>query len=135
MSASAVALTGFAAWTLLLVLCIGMLRASLVFTGRRAPNKFDPGGADVSDFARRLCRAHANCYENLPIFGALIAVALSTGQQALTDDLAMIVLYLRIGQSLVHVASTSNPAVNLRFLLFLGQWGVMVVMAARLLLA
>ena len=49
--------------------------------------------------------------------------------------LAMIVLYLRIGQSLVHVASSGNPAVNLRFLLFLGQWGVMVVMATRLLLA
>jgi len=135
MSASAIALTGFAAWTLLLVLCIGSFRASLVVTRRRAPNQFDPGGADISEFSRRLCRAHANCYENLPIFGALIAVALATGRQSLTDDLALIVLYLRIGQSLVHLASGSNPAVNLRFLLYLGQWGVMVVMAARLLLA
>ena len=135
MNASAIALTGFAAWTLLLVLCIGLFRVSLVATRRRAPNQFDPGGADISDFSRRLCRAHANCYENLPVFGALIAVALATGRHSLTDDLALIVLYLRIGQSLVHLASGSNPAVNLRFLLYLGQWGVMVVMATRLLLA
>jgi uncharacterized MAPEG superfamily protein len=135
MSTSAVALVGFAAWTLLLVLCIGVFRLGLVATGRRAPNQFDPGGADVSDFSRRLCRAHANCYENLPIFGALIAVALATGRQSLTDDLALIVLYLRMGQSLVHMASGGNPAVNLRFLLYLGQWGLMAVMAARLLLA
>lgn len=135
MSTSAVALVGFAAWTLLLVLCIGLFRLGLVATGRRAPNQFDPGGADISDFSRRLCRAHANCFENLPIFGALIAVALATGRQSLTDDLALIVLYLRMGQSLVHMASGGNPAVNLRFLLYLGQWGLMAVMAARLLLA
>jgi uncharacterized MAPEG superfamily protein len=135
MSTSAVALVGFAAWTMLLVLCIGVFRLGLVATGRRAPNQFDPGGADISDFSRRLCRAHANCFENLPIFGALIAVALATGRQSLTDDLALIVLYLRIGQSLVHMASGGNPAVNLRFLLYLGQWGLMAVMAARLLLA
>ena len=52
-----------------------------------------------------------------------------------SDDLALIVLYLRMGQSLVHMASGGNPAVNLRFLLYLGQWGLMAVMAARLLLA
>ena len=75
MSPSALALTGFAAWTLFLVLMIGLYRAGLVLTGRRAPNQFDPGGADVGEFSRRLCRAHANCYENLPIFGALDALA------------------------------------------------------------
>jgi len=134
MSASAVALVGFAAWTLLLVLGIGLLRLVTVLKGQRAPNQFDPGGADVSEFSRRLCRAHANCYENLPIFAALVTVALITGKQQLIEPLAMFVLYLRVAQSLVHVASGSNLAVNLRFLLFLGQWGLMVVMAARLLL-
>jgi len=135
MSASAIALTGFAAWTLLLVLGIGVLRLTLVLSGNRAPNQFDPGGADVSDFSRRLCRAHANCYENLPIFGALVAVGLITGKQQLIEPLAIFVLYLRVAQSVVHVASGSNLAVNLRFLLYLGQWVLMAVMAARLLLA
>ena len=79
MSPSATALVGFAAWTLTLVLVIGLMRCFAVLAGKRAPNQFDPGGADLSDFSRRVCRAHANCYENLPIFGALITVALVTG--------------------------------------------------------
>jgi len=133
MSPSATALAGFAAWTLLLVLMIGMYRASLVLTGKRAPNQFDPGGADVGEFSRRLCRAHANCYENLPIFGALIAVALLTGRPEATDGLALWFLGARIGQSIVHLASTSNVAVNLRFALYLSQWLIMAVMAVRLL--
>ena len=133
MSPSATALVGFAAWTLVLVSMIGLLRASAVFAGKRAPNQFDPGGADLSEFSRRLCRAHANCYENLPIFGALIAVALITGRHVATDGLAMWFLAARIGQSLVHLVSTSNPAVNVRFALFLAQWFMMAAMAFRLL--
>jgi uncharacterized MAPEG superfamily protein len=132
MSTSALALTGFAAWTLFLVLMIGLYRAGLVLTGTRAPNQFDPGGADVGEFSRRLCRAHANCYENLPIFGGLIAVALATGQQHLTDDLALWFLAARIGQSIVHLVSTSNGAVNVRFVLYLTQWLIMALMAIRL---
>ena len=135
MSASATALAGFAAWTLFLVLLIGLYRASLVITGKRAANQFDPGGADVGDFSRRLCRAHANCYENLPIFGALIAVALVTGQTAATDGLAMWFLGARIGQSVVHLISTSVMAVNARFALYLVQWFIMAAMAFRLLTA
>ncbi|KPK51710.1 MAG: MAPEG family protein [Gammaproteobacteria bacterium] len=135
MSPSALALTGFAAWTLFLVLMIGLYRAGLVLTGRRAPNQFDPGGADVGEFSRRLCRAHANCYENLPIFGGLIAVALATGQQHLTDGLALWFLAARIGQSIVHLVSTSNGAVNVRFALYLSQWLIMGLMAVRLLTA
>jgi len=133
MSPSATALVGFAAWTLFLVLMIGLYRASLVLTGKRASNQFDPGGADVGEFSRRLCRAHANCYENLPVFGGLIAVALVTGQQHATDGLALWFLGARIGQSIVHLASTSRMAVNVRFALYLVQWMIMALMAFRLL--
>jgi uncharacterized MAPEG superfamily protein len=135
MSPSATALVGFAAWTLILVLVIGLMRSFAVLAGKRAPNQFDPGGADLSDFSRRLCRAHANCCENLPIFGALIAVALITGRQEATDGLAMWFLAARIGQSAVHLVSTSNPAVNVRFAFYLAQWFMMAIMALRLLTA
>jgi len=135
MSPSATALAGFAAWTLFLVLLIGLYRASLVISGKRASNQFDPGGADVGEFSRRLCRAHANCYENLPIFGGLIAVALATGQSQATDGLAMWFLGARIGQSVVHLLSTSIMAVNTRFALYLVQWFIMAAMAFRLLTA
>lgn len=135
MSPSATALAGFAAWTLFLVLLIGLYRASLVISGKRASNQFDPGGADVGEFSRRLCRAHANCYENLPIFGGLIAIALATGQSQATDGLAMWFLGARIGQSVVHLLSTSIMAVNARFALYLVQWFIMAAMAFRLLTA
>jgi uncharacterized MAPEG superfamily protein len=135
MSPSATALAGFAAWTLTLALMIGLYRSYFVLTGKRASNQFDPGGADVSEFSRRLCRAHANCYENLPIFGALIAVALITGKSALTDGLAMWFLAARIAQSVVHLLSTSTAAVNARFAFYLAQWMMMAVMAVRLLTA
>lgn len=133
MNPSATALVGFAAWTLILVLMIGLMRAFAVVTGKRAPNQFDPGGSDFGEFSGRVCRAHANCYENLPIFGALIAVALITGRQGATDGLAMWFLAARIGQSLVHLISTSNLAVNIRFAFYLAQWFMMAVMAVRLL--
>lgn len=134
MNPSALALTGFAAWTLLLVVGVGLYRAYFVFSGQRAPNQFDPSGAGLTPFALRLSRAHANCYENLPIFGALIVVALVTGRQGLTDPLALWFLYLRLGQSVVHLASTNNMAVNLRFALYLGQVVIMAVMAWRLIM-
>ncbi len=45
MSPSAVALLGFAAWTLLLILTIVSIRSYLVLTGQRKSAAFDPGGA------------------------------------------------------------------------------------------
>ena len=50
-------LLGFIAWTLLLVLGIGLLRSWLTVTGKRAANEFSTSGADVSPFSARLCRA------------------------------------------------------------------------------
>jgi uncharacterized MAPEG superfamily protein len=133
MSPAAVALIAFACWTLLLVLGIGLLRTAVFLGGGRPSLRFDPGGGDVSPFSERLARAHANCYENLPIFGALVAVGLATGQAAAIDSLAMWVLYARIGQSLVHLASVSPIAIQLRFALYLAQWFLMLTMAWRLL--
>ena len=43
------------------------------------------------------------------------------GRLAVTDPLAMWVLYARIGQSLTHIVSTSIPAVQLRATLFFAQ--------------
>jgi hypothetical protein len=53
----------------------------------------------------------------------------------LTDGLALWFLAARIGQSAVHLLSTSPAAVNARFAFYLVQWMVMAVMAVRLLTA
>jgi uncharacterized MAPEG superfamily protein len=126
MTPSALALVGFVAWTLLLAIWIVSQRSMLVLTGKRAANEFDPSGRDVSQFGARLCRAHANCYENLPMFAALILLAMVTGNGAITDPLARWALVARVGQSTVHLISTSEIAVMIRVALFSTQVGIMV---------
>ena len=124
MSPSALALIGYAGWTLLLAATILTYRTVLVFGRRRAANDFQPFGSDVSDFSGRLCRAHANCYENLPIFAAIILVALVTDNAGITDSLARWVLVARVAQSTVHLISRSEMAVTLRVTIYTVQLGI-----------
>ena len=116
MNPSLAALLIYAAWTLLLVTAIATMRVGLSMSGQRRPNDFLPSGDDVSPFSGRLCRAHANCYENLPTFAALVAVALWSGRTDITDGLALVVVAARLVQSCIHLISTRSKAVILRFL-------------------
>ncbi len=125
MNATALALTGFIGWFVLLLLSLGGVRILATLKGK-APNSFRPDGTDVSDFAVRLVRAHANCYESFPIVGGLMLLALATQTTEITNPLALIVLAARIGQSSIHLASTSNLAVQARFSLFLVQVGISI---------
>ena len=121
MTPSAVALLAFVAWTIILVFLLAVYRVSLVQTGKRASPNFSPIGEDVEGFGRRLTRAHANCYENLPLAGAVLLYAIATNQTAVTDGLAMAFLGARILQSAVHMISTSRMFVTLRFALYVVQ--------------
>lgn len=132
-SHSAIALTGFIAWTLLLLVLMEALRTQLVLAGKVAANGFTPDNARLSPFMQRLARAHANCCENLPILGGLLLVAIATGQAAVTDPLACLLLGARVVQSLVHVASGSALACSIRFAAFAVQVGIGVYWAFRLL--
>lgn len=125
MTPTATALLGYAAWTLVLLTTLGLLRTALVMGGKRAANSFAASGEDVEGFARRLTRAHANCYENLPIAGAVLLYAIAADRTAVTDGLAYIFLAARLLQSLTHLASTSNRAVTVRFAFFLVQIGIL----------
>ena len=126
MSPTAFALAGFIAWFLVLLSTIGALRVYTSMATGKAPNSFRPDGTDVSPFSVRLVRAHANCYESFPFVGGALLFALATGATAITDALAPLVLAARVAQSSVHLASTGNRAVLLRFVLF----GVQVAIAA-----
>jgi len=103
MTPSLVALTGFAVWTLILVLAVGLTRSAIVLGGSKKANEFKPSGEDIEGMPARLTRAHANCYENLPVFAALIAAAGLSGQFAVSDPWAMYILYARFAQSIVLV--------------------------------
>ena len=133
-SPTAIALTGFIAWTLFLLVLMEGIRSKLVLTRTLPANGFTPDNVNLSPFMRRLARAHANCLEGLPIFGGLMLVALATGQAAITDPLALVLLGARIVQSSIHLTSLSSAAVTLRFSAFAVQMGIAVFWSAKLLL-
>ena len=133
-SPTAVALTGFIAWTLFLLVLMEGIRSKLVLTRTLPANGFTPDNVNLSPFMRRLARAHANCLEGLPIFGGLMLVALATGQAAITDPLALVLLGARIVQSSIQLTSLSSAAVTLRFSAFAVQMGIAVFWSAKLLL-
>ena len=121
MSNSATALLVYAAWTLLLLSSIAILRVTLSASGRRAPNSFAVSGDDVSPFSGRLCRAHANCFESLPAFASIVLVAITSDNTHITEPLALWATAARVGQSTAHLISTSNRAVQVRFAFLLAQ--------------
>lgn len=122
MNPSIAAFLGYVTWMLVLLGLLASLRVNLSVSGKKAPNSFDPGGADVSPFSNRLCRAHANCYESFPIFGGLLLLAIATDTTAVTDGLAYFLIGARVLQSVTHLASTSNFAVQVRFAFFVAQF-------------
>jgi uncharacterized MAPEG superfamily protein len=130
---TAVALTGFIAWTLLLLVLMESIRSKLVLTKALPANGFTPDNANLSPFMQRLARAHANCLEGLPIFGGLMLVALATGRSSVTDSLAFVLLGARIVQSSIHLTSLSSTAVTLRFSAFAVQMAIAVVWTLQLL--
>ncbi len=67
------------------------------------------------------------------MFAALVAGAGLAGRGSVTDPLAMWFLGTRIGQSVTHLASTSVPAVQIRFALYLAHTVIMTCWAFRLL--
>lgn len=135
MQNSTLALLGYAAWTLALLGGIAVLRGTLVSSGRRAANSFAVTGEDVSAFSARLCRAHANCYENLPAFASVVLIALVTGHADITEPLALYALAARVAQSITHLISTRNRAVLLRFVFLLAQYVIQMLWIAQLLRA
>jgi uncharacterized MAPEG superfamily protein len=118
MHATLTALTGFIAWTLLLLVLMEAIRTKLVLTREVPANGFVPDNSNLSPFMQRLARAHANCLEGLPIFGGLMLVAVVMGRSEITDPLAFVLLGARLAQSVIHLTSVSATAVTLRFSAF-----------------
>ncbi|WP_269532236.1 MAPEG family protein [Chitinimonas sp. BJYL2] len=135
MSVSATVLLLFISWTIVLLLAMEIVRGYLVLAGRVKSNEFRPDNANLSPFMQRLTRAHANCLEGLPVIGGVLLLALATGRSDVTDALAPWVLLARVVQSSIHVASTSNLAVNARFAAFAVQIGIAIYWVWMLLLA
>jgi uncharacterized MAPEG superfamily protein len=76
-----------------------------------------------ADWYKRAMRAHANCVENLPVFGAIVfGLYVGNVAGALVNALAVAVLVARIMQSLVHVCFVqTNTLTSVRFGFFFVQ--------------
>ncbi len=134
MSTPLLALLGMALWALLLVTGIGSIRVVQVLQGKVPPKGFNSGQQHGSEAYWRLNRAHLNCVENLPVLGALVLVTeVAELGSAQVDGLAMTYLVARVGQTVAHVSSGSNMAVNVRFTFFVVQLVVAVAWAVTLL--
>lgn len=135
MSVSLLALLGFVAWTLLLLVLMEAIRSKLVVTREVPANGFNPENSNLSPFMQRLARAHANCLEGLPVFGGLLLIAEVADKAHVTDPLAFVLLGARIVQSCIHLASLSAPAVTARFIAFAVQMAIAVYWVAALVAA
>jgi uncharacterized MAPEG superfamily protein len=132
-------LLGFATWTLLLLLLtIGIYRWRRILSGRESIQNFPADAAGGEEWYRRATRAHANCIENLPVFGAIVfGLHVANVASTLVDALAVTVLIARILQSLVHVCFVHTKVVaSFRFTFFLVQficflWLVGIIVVAH----
>jgi uncharacterized MAPEG superfamily protein len=130
-------LLGFAAWTVLLLLStVGVYRWSRILTGRVPIRDFRADQVEGEDWYRRSMRAHANCIENLPVFGSIVLALYVAGVGgSIVNFLSISVLAARVTQSLVHVCLVqTNTVAAVRFAFFLVQlisFLALIVMVVR----
>lgn len=126
MNSTILALTGYISWTMLVLICLEVYRTVQVMKEKRAPNSFNTDGSDLTPFGQRLTRTLGNCIESFPLIGGTMLLALATGSSVVTDGLALYLLLARFGQSAVHLISTSELAVQIRFVLFVVQQVIVI---------
>lgn len=115
------ALLLFAAWTLLIMFLAVNWRLLEIARGVPAYSWTRGKAKESPAWVTRFEHAHLNCLENLPIFATIVLVAAATGKLEAIAPFAPIVLYARLGQSLVHMISVSHAMVLIRAGLFTVQ--------------
>ena len=129
-------LLGFALWTLtVLALTVGVHRWSRILTGRSAINEFPADAPAGPGWYKRATRAHLNCIENLPVFGAIVLVAdAARVSGAWFDGLGVAILAARVVQTTTHVAFVETArTVSIRFTFYSVQLVAMIAMAVTVL--
>ena len=108
----------------MLLVWLAVYRTLLVAKKQQAVNDFKADGSNSPAFGERLARAQGNCVESFAFIGGLMLLALATDSAAITNNLALLLLAARLGQSITHLISTSVLAVQMRFAFFLVQVGI-----------
>jgi len=121
-------------WAMALLIGLASFRSLMTLIKGKPANSFAPTGLDLSPFGRRLTRTHANTYEFIPFALAVLIFAVISDQSEVTDGLAVWFLAFRIGQSTVHLISTSVIAVLIRYIImFIPQIAILVWWSINLL--
>jgi uncharacterized MAPEG superfamily protein len=129
-------LLGFAAWTLLLLMAtVGVYRWGNILFAKAGLASFRHD-APEGGWYQRGTRAHANCIENLPVFGAIVyLITIVDLQGPWVDALCIATLVARVIQSCVHIShEQTNAFVAVRFSFYSVQvvsFLVLIVMAAK----
>lgn len=124
MSIPVLVLLGFAGWTiLLLAVTIGTYRWSRILSGRKEIQDFAEYKIEGKGWYKRAMRAHANCVENLPVYGAVVlAIVVADVSAPILDTLALVFFGARIVHSVIHVGfDHGNVIGGLRFSFFFIQ--------------
>jgi uncharacterized MAPEG superfamily protein len=114
-------LLGFAAWTLgLLMATVGVYRWVNILFAKAGLASFRSDQLEGAGWYQRGTRAHANCIENLPVFGVVVYVVTAIGLEGpAVDSLCIAVLVARVCQSTVHVSRVqTDRVVGVRFSLY-----------------
>jgi len=117
-------LLSFAMWTIvLLVFTVGVYRWTNIFTRKAQISDYRSDNVEGSDWYKRAMRAHANCVENLPVFGVVVFAAYVADVTSTTlDYLCITIVIARIAQSIIHVTlEQTNFIAFIRFCAFLVQ--------------
>ncbi|NIR98498.1 MAG: MAPEG family protein [Gammaproteobacteria bacterium] len=129
-------LLGFAGWTLLILFAtVGDYRWSRIFTGRATVREWRADEEQGDDWYRRAMRAHMNCFENLPVYAAIVVAIMASGVSGpWLDGLAIALLAFRVAHSLWHIALTQTEVVaSIRFSLYFVQ--ILILFAMGIMVA
>lgn len=135
MSIPVLVLLAFAGWTLLIVVTtIGRYRWGLIFKGRKQIVDFAEYRVEGRGWYTRALRAHANCIENLAVYGAIVLVIVATDTHApLLDALAVILMGARVLHTTVHITlEPTNVTTVVRFVFYFAQLVCMLWMIGYL---
>jgi uncharacterized MAPEG superfamily protein len=130
-------LLGFTAWTLaLLMATVGVYRWGNILFAKAAIASFRSDALEGAGWYQRGTRAHANCIENLPVFGAIVYIITAIGLEGpMVDALCIVTFAARIVQSCVHIShEQTNAFVAVRFSFYsvqLVSFLVLIVMSIK----
>jgi uncharacterized MAPEG superfamily protein len=128
----------FALWSLMVLSAtIGVYRWGRILSGQAGIGGFRYDKVQGHPaWYRRGMRAHGNCIENLPVYGAIVVILSALGLDSpWLDRPAVVLMAARVEQSLVHVSfvetnitvSSRCASYFIQVLAMLGVIGIIIV--------